>query len=361
MIRFLHAADLHLDSPFASLSPAQAAVRRQEQRELLDALTDAANAYGCSLVLLAGDLFDADDAYPETVEALARALAAMQAEVFIAPGNHDYLARGSAYLTRAWPENVHIFKTSEISCVRLPQLGCTVWGAGFTQAHCAPLLSGFCVPEDGMLGLMVLHGDATGAGEDYNPVTRQQIERSNLDYLALGHVHQASGLLHAGKTAYAWPGCAMGRGFDELGEKGAYLGTLDGAGCRLEFLPLSRRKYEVLRVAAGDDALAGIEKALPEHTQDDIYRIVLTGEAAPVDVRALYAALKSRFFGLTLRDETTPRRELWAGCGDDTLRGLFLRALKEKFDASTSEDERQTIALAARYGTYALEERTVEP
>ena len=135
MIKFLHAADLHLDSPFASLSPAQAAIRRKEQLELLQSLTDAANAHACDLVLLAGDLFDADNAYPETVTALSRALAGLRAEVFLAPGNHDYLAPGSAYLTHDWPENVHIFTSQQISCFALPEKNCRVWGAGFVRAQ----------------------------------------------------------------------------------------------------------------------------------------------------------------------------------------------------------------------------------
>ncbi len=360
MIRFLHAADLHLDSPFASLSPAQAAQRRREQQTLLTALVDAANAHACDLLLLSGDLFDSDNAYPDTVLALSRALAACRAEAFISPGNHDCAVPGSAYLTHKWPENVHIFTKPQPSCVELAAPRCRVWGAGFARAHCGPLLAGFCAADDGIPNLMVLHGDATGAQSDYNPIAKQQIAASNLDYLALGHIHQASGLLRAGKTFYAWPGCAMGRGFDELGEKGAYLGELDEHGCKLTFLPLAGRKYEILRVAAGDDALGAIEAALPGQTQDDIYRVILTGEAAPVDVRALYQALAPRFFGLTLRDETTPKRDLWAGCGGDTLRGLFLRTLKQAYDAAETQDERQTIALAARYGVSALEERTVE-
>ena len=73
---------------------------------------------------------------------------------------------------------------------------------------------------------MVLHGDTLNPNSPYNAVTKEQIASSGLRYLALGHIHQSSGLLRAGHTAYAWPGCAMGRGFDELGEKGAYLVTL---------------------------------------------------------------------------------------------------------------------------------------
>ena len=75
MIKFLHTADLHLDAPFAALSPEQAAARRQEQRELLTELAEAANTHDCDLVLLAGDLFDSAGASDETLLALRRALA----------------------------------------------------------------------------------------------------------------------------------------------------------------------------------------------------------------------------------------------------------------------------------------------
>ena len=89
MIKFLHTADLHLDAPFAALSPEQAAARRQEQRELLTELAEAANTHDCDLVLLAGDLFDSAGASDETLLALRRALASIRAPVFISPGNHD--------------------------------------------------------------------------------------------------------------------------------------------------------------------------------------------------------------------------------------------------------------------------------
>ena len=85
MIKFLHAADLHLDAPFAALSPEQAAERRREQRALLTELAEAANTHNCDLVLLAGDLFDSAGASDETLLALQRALASIHAPVFITP------------------------------------------------------------------------------------------------------------------------------------------------------------------------------------------------------------------------------------------------------------------------------------
>ena len=174
---------------------------------------------------------------------------------------------------------------------------------------------------------MVLHGDATQAASPYNPITPEQLAASGLAYLALGHIHQASGLLRCGSTCYAWPGCAMGRGFDELGQKGAYLGEVSDSGVRLDFLPLHGRSYEILRVEAGDDALAAVTAALPEDTQNDIYR------------------------------ETRPRRAIWEGAEEDTLRGLFLQALKAQYDAAQTEADRRKIALAARCGCAAMDGR----
>ena len=117
------------------------------------------------------------------------------------------------------------------------------------------------------------------------------------------------------------------------------------------------RKYEILRVAAGDDALDAIRQALPANTQNDIYRVILTGDAPQPDLAALHRALDGQFFSLTLRDETTPRRELWDGCGEDTLRGLFLQTLRAQYDAAQSQEEKAQIADAVRLGLAAMDGR----
>ena len=96
-IKLLHAADLHLDSPFAGLPPEQAAARRQQARQLLEALPRLCRREGCRLVLLAGDLFDTGTVYRDTVDQLRQALAECPAQVFIAPGNHDPMGPDSPY------------------------------------------------------------------------------------------------------------------------------------------------------------------------------------------------------------------------------------------------------------------------
>ena len=353
MLKFLHAADLHLDSPFAGLPPKQAAERRQEQRQMLADLSALCIAQGCALLLLSGDLFDSENAYPETVEALCKALGDCGAQVFIAPGNHDYLAGGSPYFCAPWPKNVRIFTGDRMECVYLPELDCAVWGAGFRSPETGPILPGFRVTDESVWNLGVLHGDAANPHSPYNCVSPADVAASGLDYLALGHIHKAGGPFTAGKTVYAWPGTPMGRGFDETGEKGVLLGTLDESGVKLEFLPIPGRRYEILDVPVGDDALSAVLTALPPDTSEDIYRIRLTGESDPPDLRALYESLKARFFALTLRDCTVPRADLWAAAGEDTLRGQFLSALRAKLETA-GEAEKAIILQAARLGLDAM-------
>ncbi len=352
MIKLLHAADFHLDSAFSSLSPEQAVQRRREQRQALALLS--AECRGCDLVLLAGDLFDSARVYGDTIDALKAFFASLKAEVFIAPGNHDFVAGGSPYLSEDWGENVHIFTKNRIECVHLEEFHCDVYGAGFTGAEAPNLLHGFRVRDPETLNLMALHGDLQ-PNSPYDPLTPEDIAASGLHYLALGHIH-AGFVKRFGQTVCAMPGCLMGRGFDECGEKGALRVTLEKQSCQTEFVPIHTRKYEILTVEAGDDPLAAIRAALPARTQEDCYRILLTGEAEQPDIDALESALAPAFFSLDLRDRTYPKQALWEGAGEDTLRGHFLLELKRQYDAA-EEAQRRRIALAARLVTNLMDGR----
>ncbi len=253
-VKIVHAADFHLDSAFGALSAEQARQRRRESRELLTRLSNYVNQNGVDLVLLAGDLFDSDTTYRETLEALSEALGAMQARVFIAPGNHDPYSAKSPYATLSWPENVHVFTSKTVERVELPELQCAIYGAAFTApVQDESLLAGFRAPEDDFIHLMVLHGDISATESRYDPLTKGQIKESGIDYLALGHTHQFGGFLREGQTTYAYSGCPEGRGFDELGEKGILTGTVERGKAELSFVPFARRRYEVLNVDVTED------------------------------------------------------------------------------------------------------------
>ena len=361
MVRILHAADFHLDSPFRGLTTRQARQRRAEGRGALKRLADFADAGGVDLVLLAGDLFDSGEIYRETARALAEALGTLRGRVFIAPGNHDFWDAGGPYGSVDWPDNVHIFKTEQIEAVEVPEKNCVVYGAAFTAPECTgDPLGSFRAPEDGRLHLMVLHGDTEGGGR-YRPIRKEEIAASGLDYLALGHIHACSGLQYAGRTAWAYPGCPEGRGFDECGRRGVLMGTVDKGTADLRFVAFGRRKYEILTVdSTGRDALAAAEAALEgRHTAEDVYRIVFTGEAPAdgIDAEHIRQALEERFYALEVRDETRIARDLWEGAREDSLRGAFLRRLQLRRDAAQTEEERLAVDRAARWGLAALENR----
>lgn len=360
MLQILHAADFHLDAPFAALSAEQAHQRRAEQRDLIGRMVELARSRKADLILLSGDLFDSADTYAETTRILARSLGQASCPVFLAPGNHDFYGVRSPYSALSWPDNVHIFTRPELEPFQLPELGCTVWGAAFTgPAREDSPLDGFSAPEDGTLHLGILHGDVDGKSR-YCPIPSGQIGTSGLTYLALGHVHAGSGLQWAGETAWAYPGCPEGRGFDELGDKGCLWVTVEGRGhVETEFLPLARRRYRILEVDLSDAATPEetLSGCLPEDGAEDIFRIYLTGESAlsGPDLPPLQAMAAARCYSADVRDRTRIRRDLWSRTEEDTLTGLFLRRMRGRLAAAGTEEERADLELAVRFGLAALE------
>lgn len=343
MLRILHAADLHLDSPFSGLTPELAAQRRKQQRRLPAEIVRLCNDHGCDLLLLAGDVFDGARVCPETLDALQRALAECRARVFIAPGNHDPYTDRSPWQLLDWPDHVHVF-TGPWEAVELPELGCRVWGSAFTGGECHDGLPAATAGSG--LEIAVCHGDPETAGP-YRPLFTGDIRDSGLDYLALGHIHKTALPRQLGRTWYGWPGVAMGRGFDECGEHGVFLVQLERNRCETQLLPLPGPRYESITVPAGQTP------QLPKDGSQVICRLTFTGEADNPDLDWLREQLAPRFLSLELRDHTEPPRELWAACGDGTLRGTALEILRTRH----TDGDQGEAALAARYVLAALEGR----
>ena len=355
MLHILHAADLHLDAPFAALSREQARQRRQEQRQLLDALADAAIRGDADLVLLAGDLLDGGQTYRETTQALADALGRIPAPVLIAPGNHDHYSSASIYASDIWPRNVLIFPDSAIRRVELP--GCVVYGTAFTSPERTESpLAGFAAPKtDDRPAIMVAHGDVGGTGR-YGSITREEIAASGLTYLALGHIHTCSGLRREGDTYWAYPGCGEGRGFDETGDKGALWVTIDGGEVTAELLPLCRRRYEVVECDLTDrDHRQAVAQALEGGRSEDIVRLLLTGEAQRVDLTDLELVAQQYRWAVQVRDHTRLPAGLWDRAGEEGIAGLFLRDLQTQIRGAADPQTRELLEQAARFGLAALE------
>lgn len=358
-LKFIHAADLHLDSRFDTLPEKAAEKRREGQRELLFNIAGLAEEYGALAVLLSGDVFESDAASKESQEAFIRAFSTLNMPVFVSPGNHDPYTPSSIWARMRLPGNVCIFKNEAIEHVDLPDLQLRVWGAGFEHTFSGSLLEGFMVPEKrkGITDVMLIHGELTAGESSYNAISRQQIASSGMDYIALGHIHKCSELDKVNGTAFAYPGCAEGRGYDETGPKGALLVSICEGNVKTEFLPLGGARYEIIRVdISGTDPLEKIRQETLEYTGKDHCRIILSGECEELpDIPAIRRSLEGRFADLQLRDETILKLDVWEQLGQNSLAGVFLQRLRTAFDSSASAEESKLIELAARYGLTSME------
>ena len=354
-MKLLHSADWHLDSPLVGRTSEQAAFLRSQLLRLPQKVVSAAKAQGCQLILLAGDLFDGPYTR-ESYTALRDALEDAGMPVFIAPGNHDYVGKDAPWTTESWPKNVHIFTRPAIESVHLPELDCRIYGAAFTGPDAPSLLEDFRAEGSQRWSIGLLHGDPTQLSSPYNPITTEQVSHSGLDYLALGHIHKG-GSFQAGSTLCLWPGCPMGRGFDELGPKGVQIVTLENQ-IQSQFLPLDTIRFYDLEgevVTSPEETLTSL---LPPVGSRDLYRITLTGQWPSLDAAEL-AAVFPQFPNLELRDRTTPPVDLWSTAGEDTLEGVYFQLLKDALESGDETAQRQ-IRLAAKISRQILDGQEVD-
>ena len=333
-LKILHTADWHMDAAFASFSEERRAFLRREQLKIPGKIAELCRREKCDLVLIAGDVFDGTPSR-DVIDAVKQALKDCAVPVFVTPGNHDYYETGSPWREEGWPENVMVF-TGALETVALSGLDCRIYGAGYRSMDCEPLLEGFRVQGEEPYQIAVLHGDPVTSQSPYCTITAGQVRDSGLNYLALGHIHKA-GQFCAGETLCAWPGCPMGRGWDETGDKGVYLVTVDRE-TTVRFVPLDGPCFHDLEADLSGQAEEVLERLLPAAENRDFFRVTLTGQAE-VDIQELqkkYGHIPNLF----LRDRTAPEENLWEDAGADTFRGTYFRLLQMQAE----EDPRAVLA-----------------
>ena len=380
-MKLIHLSDLHLGKRVNEFS------MLEDQQHILTEILGIIDREEPQAVLIAGDVYDKAVPPAEAVSLLDRflvSLARRQLQVFIISGNHDsperlafggtLLAHSGIHLSPVYSGQVtpvtltdrhgpvHFYLLPFVKPAHVRR--CFPEGniASYTDALAAAVAA--MEVDTGARNVLVTHQFVTGAArcdsEELSVGGSDNVDAAvfdPFDYVALGHIHKASGLQKAGETWYSWPGCPEGRGFDEAGEKTVSILELGDGDCKLETRTIAQRRYELMKVdVTGSDALLAVHTQLPDETVKDIYRIILTGETEQSpDLRQLYSALSEMFFQLQLRDETRLRRSVWERAGDDTLRGLFLEKLKKRYDEAKTDEQRIVIEQAARWGLAALD------
>ncbi len=230
--RFVHTADVHLDSPLATL-----ALRDSTLAELIGGATRRAFVATIDLclseqvdaLLIAGDLYDGEQTSMKTARFLADQLRRLdQAGVatFIIRGNHDAESRITRELTL--PESVKVFAgRAEAATLTCGGLEVAVHGVSFAHKH-APesLLPKFRAPIAGSVNIGMLHTSLGGspAHDRYAPGAPAELHGSGFNYWALGHIHQRS--VDVGRATIVMPGNPQGRDINEAGPKSATLVTI---------------------------------------------------------------------------------------------------------------------------------------
>lgn len=368
-IKILHCADLHLGAELTSIGNA-ARQRREEMLLTFDRIVSLCREEKVELLLIAGDLFESSGVDIGVVHSVQKSLSEIpDTIVAIAPGNHDYLSADSPYFEEDWPENVHIYQAG-LTSFDLPEKGVRVWGTAFTGTYVTEtLLPERSISEDDTIQICVMHGDLVAENQtsNYNPVSPVQIRFSGFDYLALGHIHKRTEILKSGATAYAYCGCPEGRGFDELGEKGVYIGTVYKGGVDLSFLPVCRRMNleepvdisgAVSNNEAAEIVLCTLRQRYGARCAENLYKVILKGAldaSYTPDCAAIAMRLEKEFYYIKLKDKTHVQADLSELAKENSLKGIFVRKMLEKIDECKSEEQASRCKRALYIGLKAFD------
>jgi len=276
MIKFLHAADIHLDSPLKGLVQYEGAPVdecRGATRRALENLVALAMAEKVAFVLIVGDLYDGDWPDYNTGLFFGRQMARLRdskIQVIMVRGNHD--AASTMTKDLRLPDNVRVLDTTKPQTLKLDEFGVAIHGQSFpTRAVKENLAVTYPEHTPGLFNIGLLHTSVTGheGHDDYAPCTLDHMRSREYAYWALGHIHE-HGILRKLDPLIAFPGNIQGRSVRELGPKGCLLVTVDDAGnVTTETRWLDVMRWQTCRVDATgardvDELLQRFRDRLPE-------------------------------------------------------------------------------------------------
>lgn len=359
-MKFIHSADIHLDSPLHRLEAYEGAPveqMRQASRRAFENLIDLAIDEAVDFVLIAGDLFDgAWKDYNTGLYFIKQMGRLRQAgiRVFIISGNHD--AAGRMTRSLPYPDNVHLFSPAKAETRILDELKTAIHGQSFPKTAVSDNLAvGYPEPVPGHFNIGLLHTSLTGrtGHEPYAPCALDDLINKGYDYWALGHVHQFE--IVARQPLVVFSGCIQGRHIRETGIKGCVLVSVqEGATPDITHLDCDLIRWETVTVdlQGADDIDAALERsqttleALLEHHDPKpvVARVVFTGAtglhnrlmADPVQIKESVRSSAITHFGERAWIEkvivkTTPENQTAADPGP-------LRELRSLVDALLADE-----------------------
>ena len=295
MITFIHAADIHLDSPLHKLDAYEGApthLIRQAARAAFENLVNLAIDDAVSFVVISGDLYDGDWKDYNTglyFVSHMRRLRDAGIPVFIVAGNHDAASKITKYLKL--PEGVHLFASAAPETITLDSIGVAIHGQSFAgPAVTKNLATAYPTPASGYFNIGMLHTALTGreGHAPYAPCTLDDLSSKTYDYWALGHIHKRE--IVKENPWIVFPGNIQGRHIRETGEKGCMRVSVTNAGIvSVKFVPLDVIRWAELPVDTtglenGYDAVElftrGLSSLIDEHSGTPlVVRAIFSGDS----------------------------------------------------------------------------------
>lgn len=294
-ISFIHAADLHLDSPFKGLSqiPDQIFKEiRQSTFKALDNLVNIAIAKRVDFVLLVGDLFDNEKQSLKAQIHLKTAFEELQKyhiPVYLSYGNHDHQSGNMHPID--YPDNVFIFPSEKVSSFVFNKAGKTGTIYGFSYENRAVIKNKASEfkreSNETDFHIGTLHGTLHGnqAHDPYAPFTLADLQTNHFDYWALGHIHKREVLSEQPPIIY--PGNIQGRHRNESGEKGCYYVTISDSESQSVFIPTQEIIFEnsVVNITdcnTTDEIMSELETTIFQSTHKRLLHLTFTSEVENV-------------------------------------------------------------------------------
>lgn len=360
MLRIIHTADVHLGARHDDLGE-QAAAQRERQFAAFRATVDLAIAERVDLFLIAGDLFDSNVQPRRSVERVAaelRRLAESRIRSVIIPGTHDCYDRASIYRAydlatmavgpaagSALPDGMVTVLDPDRPSVHLPALDAIVHARVFAtkRAPYSPLRDPLATADGPAVTWRIgmLHGSIAIPGKtehDEVVVTTEEIARSGLDYLALGHWHSMQ-QGKAGPVTYAYAGAPEAVALTQAGAGKVLLVELDQRdgqrSVAIEEHPVGRTRFEKLDVDAAvvADQPALIGQLAARADPDLVLDVRLVGvrrDELDLDPDEIETALAPTFLKVRVRDASMPALTDGLLPSADTIAGAFIRDLETR-------------------------------
>ncbi len=345
-MKFIHCADIHLGSKIDSFPKEISEKRKTEVRNTFLRTVEFAKNNQIPVLLLCGDIFDREKPYKKDTDFFYDVVRSNpEIDFLYLRGNHDETG------DRQTLSNLKTFST-EWTYYAYGDV--VVAGIELVKENRRSYYSTLQL-DPTKKNIVMLHGQV---GDEINLT---KLREKNIDYLALGHVHEyVEGELD-GRGRYAYSGCLEGRGFDETGVKGFVSLEVDDK-VKASFQPFSRRLIHKVEVDVSGlcegHAMAKRAREKAQFQREDIYRVELVGEVDADldefegDVRA-YLAGECEF--LSVKDRTKKKIDYEGYEYDNSLKGEFVRAVKACEEYS-EEEKAQIVA----YGLKALAGREVD-